>query len=218
MARITLLQLQRRRRDRVSVFLDEEFAFGISLELASGLRLGQELDDEEIAALQAEDAYRVALDRAVRFLASRPRSRRELARRLGRDEIDEATLERVLARLEELGYVDDRAFAEWWVANRAAHRPRGRLALRSELAEKGVPRDIVEEALEGQDDADAALRLAMERRERYRGLDRAGFDRRLGGYLRRRGFRYEEVRDALEEAWRALASDGVGGTGIDTRA
>lgn len=206
MARITLLQLQRRRRDRVSVFLDEEFAFGVSLELASGLRLGQELDGEQIAALRAEDAYRVALDRAVRFLASRPRSRRELARRLGRDEIDEATLERVLARLEELGYLDDRAFAEWWVANRAAHRPRGRLALRSELAEKGVPRDIVEEALEGQDDADAALRLAMDRRERYRGLDREGFDRRLGGYLRRRGFRYEDVREALEEAWRALAS------------
>lgn len=201
---VTQLQLQRRRTDRVNVFLDDEYAFSLALDLAAGLSRGQVLSDGDVEGLRAEDAYRVALDRALGYLASRPRSRAEIDGYLREREVDEPARGRVLERLETLALVDDHAFAAWWVANRGAHRPRGRLALRSELAARGLSRDAIEAAVAEVDDEDAAVALALSRAERYRGLDRAGLEHRLGGYLRRRGFDYATVRRALDAAWSRL--------------
>jgi len=202
---VTQLQLQRRRTDRVNVFLDEEYAFSLVLDLAAGLARGQVLSDADVERLQAEDAYRVGLDRALRYLGSRPRSRAEVEGYLRERDVPEAVAGRVLERLAGLDLVDDRAFAVWWVANRAAHQPRGRLALRSELAARGVDRRTIEEAVIEVDDEEAAVALARSRAERYRGLPREGFDHKLGGLLRRRGFGYEATRSALDAAWEQLS-------------
>jgi regulatory protein len=207
MARITLLQLQRRRTDRVNVFLDDEYAFALALPLAISLRKGQELSQAEIDALQAEDAFHTSLDRAVGLLARRPRSASEIRRYLeGRDE-PEAVIERVVTRLQERGYLDDEAFAAWWVQNRLRNRPRGRWALRQELTQRGVGSEHIAAALVGIDDAQTALDLALKRAERYRGLDRDGLRRKLGAYLRRRGYGFEVVRKALDAVWEILSSD-----------
>jgi len=201
---VTQLQLQRRHTDRVNVFLDEEFAFSLALDLAAGLARGQALSDAEVERLRAEDAYRGALDRALRFLGARPRSQREVDAHLREREVADPVRRRVIQRLEALALVDDRAFADWWVANRGASQPRGRLALQSELAARGLDRDTIEDALAAVDDASSAEDLARSRAGRYRGLDRAGFERKLGGYLRRRGFDYDVVRHALDAAWSSI--------------
>ena len=115
---------------------------------------------------------------------------------------------RVLQRLVEGAYLDDEAFAAWWVRNRQRNRPRGRWALRQELLQRGVGSEAVAAALVGVDDEQAARDLARRRAERYRGLDRDGLRHKLGGYLRRRGFGYDVVRTALEEAWHVLHPEG----------
>jgi len=200
---VTLLQLQRRRPDRVSVFVDDEFRLALALDVAAGLTLGQALTDAEIARLAAEDAYRTALERALARLARRPRSRAEIERDLAGRDVPPQVAARVLDRLVELELVDDAAFAAWWVESRGANRPRGRIALRSELAARGVERADIDDALAAVDDEDAACALAVARAARYAGLARDAFDHRLGGYLRRRGFAYDAVRRALDAAWAA---------------
>lgn len=203
MPAITLLQLQRRRSDRVNVHLDDEYAFSLALDLAAALHLGQELDPASIEALRTEDAYRVALDRGAAYLQARPRSEAEVRRRLAEKACDPDAIDRAIARMQQLGYLDDGAFARWWVANRLQHRPRGRLALRSELRGCGVADEHVEAALRDVDDEAAATSLAISKAERYAGDDRSAFDRWLGSHLRRRGFDYGAIRHALDRAWKS---------------
>ncbi|MBA3586826.1 MAG: regulatory protein RecX, partial [Chloroflexi bacterium] len=85
-----------------------------------------------------------AMETAIRFLATRPRTRWELDRRLRRAGVGEPDIEATLSRLAELGYVDDAAFARWWAEQRDRHAPRGRRAIEVELRQHGVERDVIE--------------------------------------------------------------------------
>ncbi len=208
MPSITRLQLSRRRKDRVHVHLDHEYAFSLPLELAASLRKGQDLTADDVAQLRGEDSYRHALDRALGFLGYRPRSRDEVAGYLTRQDTPEGVAERVLTRLTDLGLIDDRAFAEWWVENRLHHQPRGPRALRHELAVRGVSRAIISAAIEGIDEEALATEVALGRASRYAALDHDAFRRRLGGFLRRRGFGAEPVRSAVNEAWSQCGTAG----------
>jgi len=200
MPTITRLQLQDAHKNRVNVFLDEEYAFSLALDLAATLRKGQDLSNDDIAALRAEDAYRRALDDAMHLLGYRPRTRGEIERRLAERDVEAGTIERVLARLVEMGLVDDAAFARAWVEQQSRFRPRGRRALRHELSVRGVPAPIIDDAIADVDEPALARRLALEQAPRHSGLDRQAQARKLAGYLERRGFGVEAVRAAIEAA------------------
>lgn len=202
---ITALQLQRTHKDRVNVYLDGEYAFSVGLDLAAGLRRGQVLDVDAIAAVRSEDAYRIALAQALQWLGYRPRSSGELAARLARGGTDPAHIGRVIDRLRELQLVDDAAFADWWVAQRLEHRPAGARALTHELRQRGVEPDLIADAVAGLDEPALAARLALQHAPRYRAHGRPVFERRLAGVLQRRGFDGETIRAAVAAAWTAHA-------------
>jgi regulatory protein len=115
--------------------------------------------------------------------------------------VAEDIIEQVSARLRDQRLVDDQAFAQEWVENRSAFRPRGRYALRSELRQKGVPDPIIEQTLEDINESDLA-RLAAEKKARQlQELDWKEFFKKLSGHLSRRGFGYEIVVEASRQAW-----------------
>jgi regulatory protein len=122
-------------------------------------RTGSERLEARRARLErhaAESDPAVAMNAAARFLEQRSRSVDEVRRHLGQAAFPEALVERTVERLVELGILDDRAFAAAWVESRDRARPRGQVALRRELARKGVDREIVAAVLAGRDDAVAA--------------------------------------------------------------
>lgn len=195
---ITGLEVQKRSPERVSVYLDGEFAFGLPAIEAARLHQGQVLSEAEIAALRALDDLSRAIDYAARLLARRPYSSAEIRRSLAAREVAPTTIEEALARLESLGYVDDRAFAQFWVENRERFRPRSPQALRHELRQKGLAADIIEAALSALDARESAVRAAQEPLRRLRGQTRAEVQIRLGAFLARRGFDYDIIREAVE--------------------
>lgn len=97
----------------------------------------------------------VVMEAAATFLAVRPRSVAETRRRLRHLGYPAALCDEVVDRLVELDYLDDRTFARAWVESRDRARPRGVMALRQELLQKGVPRDIVDEILDERSEAAA---------------------------------------------------------------
>lgn len=196
---ITGLEVQKRNQERVSVYLDGEFAFGLPAIEAAHLRQGQVLSEAEIAALRALDDVARAVDHAARLLARRPYSRAEIRRSLAAKQVVPATIDQALAKLESLGYVDDRAFAQFWVENRERFRPRSPHALRHELRQKGLAADVIEAALSALDARESAVRAAQEPLRRLRGLTRAEAESKLGAFLARRGFSYDIAREAVEE-------------------
>lgn len=127
----------------------------------------------------------------LRRLAHAPRTRSELARDLRRRGADLETIEAVLDDVEDIGLIDDGQFARLWVESR--HRGRGlaRSALRRELSERGVDAEIVTEALEaidGDDERTRAQALVVRRVGLMTHLDSQTRQRRLMGFLMRRGY------------------------------
>ena len=208
--RITALKIQKRKKDRVNVFIDDQFAFGLSLIEAAKLRKGQTLTEAEITRLRDKDAIQQAIDRAARFLAYRPRSTDEVRRNLSKKNIPPTVIDAALEQMSTQGYLDDRAFALFWIENRNAFKPLGSRALRYELRQKRVPDTIIDEVLDayGVDDADAAYRAASQRAGRLRNMTRRDFQNKVGSFLQRRGFAYNIARVAIERLMEELDEPG----------
>jgi len=202
--RITALTFQKRNQERVNVYLDGRFAFGLAAIQAATLRVGQFVSASEVAELRERDSEEQAYEWALNLLAYRPRSAAEISRRLHQADFPSWAIEGALARLEELRLIDDHAFARYWVENREEFRPRGRRMLRWELQQKGVADEIIDEVLAPLDDTATACRLARKRASPLRHLDEATFHRRLGAYLARRGFPYPIIGDVVREVWEEL--------------
>lgn len=204
--KITALKVQQKNKQRVNVYLDGVFAFGLAAIIAATLRVGQFLSDPEAEALRRRDAEERVYEAALRFLSYRPRSADEVRRHLVGKQIPEDLIARTVEKLAGSGLVDDQAFAHFWVENRASFRPRGQAALRYELRRKGVGEEAIDAAIRGVDEDDGAYRVALTRALRLQNVDRDTFYRRLGDLLRRRGFSYETVRETVERLWQERTS------------
>jgi len=201
MRKITAITIQKN-PNRVNISLDDGFAFGLSRIVAAWLRLGQELSDEKIAALQTEDAREVALGKALRFLGYRPRSVQEVRENLQKHEIPETVIEEVLKRLQDTNLLNDQQFAQAWVENRSTFRPRSRRALAMELRQKGLDDEVVQDALDDNVDENAlALEAARKHARKVQHLEWPDFRQKLGGFLGRRGFSYAVVAPVLRQVW-----------------
>ncbi len=166
----------------------------------------------------AVDDPAVVLEAAARFLEARSRSVTEVRRRLTRAGYRAELVDGAIERLTELGMLDDASFGRAWVESRDRARPRGEIALRRELALKGVDRAIVDELLEerraaadpeaGSTDLAAARRLLEKSRRAFaRVADPRQRRQRAYALLARNGFDPETCREAARELDADTAED-----------
>lgn len=206
MPRITKMRPSKRRPGWIELFLDGVFLCPLPARVArqEGLKEGLILDAPELEALQEQGRRSDATERALHYLAGRPRSRFQLERYLRRKGHEGSAVREAVERCVELGYLDDLEFAAAFARDRIRLRPRSVALLEAELRERGVSRcdarTGVAEALEEEGvDEEELLRRAAEkawRRLCAQRPDRAR--RRLLGYLVRRGFRRADIRTALD--------------------
>lgn len=204
---ITALTSQQRRTNRVNVFLDGEYAFSLALDVAARLRVGDSLSAEQIAALQAADAVVRGKEQAVGLISRRPRSVAEIARYLNQKGYDAAAVDTIVADLQRVDLLNDDAFARYWVEQRETFRPRSHLALRQELMQKGVARDLITLVLADVDEETAAYRAAEPKARQWARLPEQAFQQKLGQFLLRRGFQYDIIKQVTNNLWRDLAAD-----------
>jgi regulatory protein len=204
--RITALQVQKRNRERVNVFLDGEFAFGLSRIVAAWLEVGQELSEEKIARLQGEDTREVAYQQALNFLNYRPRSEAEVRRNLEEHEFSEEIIAEVLERLRQARLLDDTRFARAWVENRSEFRPRSRRALALEMRRRGLDDPAITEALEQVDDDAMAYQAAIKQSRKIKSADWLDFRQKLSSFLARRGFPYDVILPTVKRVWSEIKS------------
>lgn len=209
--RITSLTPQQRDPERVNVFLDGVFAFGLhqDLVLEAQLFAGMDLDEESIDALLARDLVRQAISAALNFLAYRPRAEGEIRTRLRQRGFPDTAIADTIAKLRDWRYVDDQDFAERWIGNRLEQRPRSARMIAMELRGKGVDAGTVAEAVDraGIDERTDALRIATERWGRLADLDAPVRQRRITGFLSRRGYGFDVIRDVLKHLEQDVADD-----------
>ncbi len=204
---ITALQVQKRDKERVNVFIDGEFAFGLNLMDAARLRKGQVLAEDEIAVLRNEDAIVKAVNTAAHFLSYRPRSEQEVRRNLTEKETPEDVVDLAVGRLTTLGYLDDAAFARYWVDNRNQFKPLSHRALRQELRQKGIADGLISEALGDQDESELAYAAATTQLRKLRNRTEREFKTKIINFLQRRGFSYSTTQAVVVRLIETLEGD-----------
>jgi len=202
-SRITELRTGRRREKRINVFLDGRFAFSLGAEVAAkeDLQVDQELSVAQVEALTGSDQLQRCLEAAYRYLSYRPRSESEIRERMQRRGFAVETIDTAIARLREQNLLDDEAFAQFWKENRESFSPRSQWLTKLELKRMGVTNNAIEQVVAGMDDGENAYRAALQKTRRGAPADYPSFRRRLGDYLRRRGFNYEVIGHTLERVW-----------------
>lgn len=201
MSKITALQPQKRDPQRVNIHLDGEYAFSLARIVAAWLKVGQELSEEKIASLQAEDARERAYQQALLFLSYRARSESEIRQNLRKHEIPEEIIEQTLERLRENQLANDEKFARAWVENRNTFRPRSRRALTVELRQKGLSDEAAQSALAGLDEEALAYEAGLKKARRLEVLEWNEFRKKLSEFLARRGFPYSVIAPVVSRIW-----------------
>ena len=201
MKKITALIVQKRDPNRVNLYLDGEYAFGLARIVAAWLKVGSELDEKKIEQLQAEDARERALQQALLFLSYRTRSESEIRQNLRKHEIPEIVIDETLDRLKRDGLANDDKFAQAWVESRSTFRPRSRRMLAMELRQKGLDNESMQSALKNVDDEPLAYDAAQKRAVRFKDLEWSEFRKKLSEFLARRGFSYAVIAPVVTRIW-----------------
>jgi regulatory protein len=202
---ITQISEQKRRANRRSVYLDGKFGFACNLNVVARFRLreGMTITPEQLVAIQQGEVRQECFDRTIRCLERRLHSRSELKTKLRKYEYGDAMIDDVLDQLEQLGYIDDKRFAETRAELSAKYKHHGPNRARVELARKGVPRETarqaVEHVYEAHDSSAVARDLARKKMKSLARLEPAVAKRRLYGMLLRRGFDYDTIKPIIEE-------------------
>lgn len=197
--KVTSLEPQKKRKNRLNLYIDGEFKAGIDAGTAAslGLFVGKEIDESVLNEISDEESYQLCLDKAFLLLSIRMQTEHELWEKLGKKSLRK-DIGRTIARLKELGYVNDAKFAQLWVESRSHNH--GPNSLRTELIRKGIKREIIDETLSNMN-ADQQLEAA---RDIVRAKDKSGYTKderfqKLGGLLSRRGFSYDVIKRALQK-------------------
>ncbi|MGW6589178.1 MULTISPECIES: recombination regulator RecX [Streptomyces] len=194
------------RRSRGGAGAGSGFGEGAGRRARSGTRSSGSPSSSRAEKGEPRDPVEQARNICLRLLTGTPRTRKQLADALRKREIPDEAAEEVLARFEDVGLIDDAAFAGAWVESRHHGRGLARRALVRELRTKGVDSAVIDEAV-GQLDSDqeeeTARELVARKLRSTRGLDRDKRLRRLAGMLARKGYgegmALRVVRQALEE-------------------
>jgi len=196
-------------KTRVNVFIDGSFAFSVNREVAVeyNLRTGLEVDEDWLPQLERADNKRRCFNAACLLLGYRPRGEAELKRRLERRGFDAGLVDEVARDLASRGWLNDAEFARFWTENCREFKPQSAALIRSELKQKGVGAELIEQAVAECDDYQSAWQAARPRALKISGLDYNTFRRRIGGFLQRRGFGYGVIKPVTESLWREINAE-----------
>ena len=187
---------------RWNVFVEGEFALSLSAETlaSSGLKAGQEVGQEALFALKDKEERRRARERALYLLDMRSHTKKELSDKLSKTVSAEIAAE-TAQRLEELGLVDDEAYARRLAHSLTEQKGWGAQRIRQRLYEKGVPREVaasaMQELAETTDTHEQLLRV-IEKKYASRLSDQKSVEKTIAA-LMRLGYRYGDIRAALSE-------------------
>jgi regulatory protein len=208
MKEITRLTQQKNDPNRVNVFIDGSFSFGVSRILGVSLRVGQKISEEEINKITKDDSFEKVFQSALHFLSFRNRSVNEIEMHLAKKGFFENDIIQVIDCLKSRGYLDDENFAKEWVESRSASKPRGRRLLAYELKQKKINSDMIALALQGlPNECDLALKAAKKVVFRNKKMEYDLFNKKVTGFLLRRGFDFELIQEARKILWEEVQQE-----------
>ncbi|MBU1172543.1 MAG: RecX family transcriptional regulator [Proteobacteria bacterium] len=197
---ITQLEVQQKNKKRVSVYLDDRYAFSLSIFAAARLGSGQRLTEEAVETLEREDLEERAYEAAVRFLGYRARSVREMRQYLSQKRYPAPCRDKIITKLQGQNYLNDQEFSRLWIEDRRRLNPKGTWALKQELLQKGITDDMIDTALAHYDEEEAAWTALIPKLRQWENADPETLKKKIYGFLSQRGFSYDTTLAMVDRA------------------
>ncbi len=200
---ITSIEAQKKRRNRLSIFLDGEFAFGLHVAIVArfNLKTGDVLANERISDILHSEDFRKVKENAFRYLGRRAHSEQELRIKLKQKDYNESSVSEVINELKQSGFINDLDFARAFTRSRLLSKPMGAKGLRSALWRKGIEEKIIDkvvcEAFSEKSEEAFARALVARKQESFRNLDTLVKKKRLQDLLLRRGFTWDVITEVM---------------------
>ena len=193
---------QQKDKNRVNIYLDGKFSFGIDLEnyVKLGLRVEQELTQEQIDEITKKAEFHKTFEKILNFAMVRPRSEKEYKDWMKRKKVSETIHDGLLKKLENFELLNDSKFAMWWVEQRNNFRPKPVRVLKLELRNKGLDKNIIDDVFENTqvDEAKIAKDLLQKNQYKWNKYDTQIAKRKRIEYLGRKGFSWDVIKKAIE--------------------
>ncbi len=195
--KITDITQQKKRSDRYSIYIDGEFALGLSQNdlVDLGLKIDQEITPQELEQYRHDSELGKAYDKALNYISIRDRSEKEINDYLYKKQYAQEIIKEVISKLENLGLIDDVKFVHTWIQWRAS-KLSSKIKIRQELMQKGIDSQIINEALASIDETEEVAK-AKELADKY--AYRYDSRQKLMAYMSRRGYSYDVIRQAIED-------------------
>jgi regulatory protein len=192
---------QQKNKNRVNVYLDDEFGFGIDLDnfVLLHLKVDQELTEKEIEEIVKKAEFQKTWDKLLRFAMVRPRSEKEIRDYFRRKKVHESLHEKLFEKLRHFELIDDEKFAKWWIDQRANFKPKPKRILIQELRIKGIDKEIIDEVLgeEVVDEEKMAKELIEKKMYKWKGLEPHLARQKMSQYLVGKGFGWDVIEKVL---------------------
>ncbi|MBM7870001.1 regulatory protein [Clostridium pascui] len=202
---ITKIEVQKRNKNRVNVYVDEDFLFACSAEIIYnyGLKSGEKIDIDKIKIIIEEDNYIKCKNDALHSIEKAYKTEKQVVQKLLAKGYEKSTIEKAILFLKEYNFLDDSKFADMYVKEKLLSQ--GRNKIKYSLMQKGLDESLIKEKLQNIDkekEGDSLERIGMAKYEQLikREEDTRKIYKKLGDYLMRRGYPWDDVKSFLNRA------------------
>ncbi|MDW5300051.1 MAG: RecX family transcriptional regulator [Sedimentibacter sp.] len=204
MKKITKIEYQKKNKDRVSIYLDDNYAFGIDLNIMIKYSLAKnmELEDDFINEILKSDEEMNAYNYAISVLSRNSKSEKQLMQKIKDKGYEEQFIENVIVKLKQQKYIDDEAYSEAFINNKINISKDGKRKIKEALYNKGIDKQIIDEKLQEITDDDEIERACLLGAKKLRTIKEEDIRKRrmkLANYLISKGFEYSTVKKVISK-------------------
>lgn len=201
---ITKIEVQKRNKDRVNIYINEEYAFSLSSELVykEGLKLKQTIDIDKMKKVAKEDSYIKCKEAALRIVEKTYKTQKEIKDKLFLKGYDENTIDRTIEFLEEYNFIDDKNYTRMYVSDKI--KKQGANKIKYELTKKGVSEELIKDQISNIDkdsEKEVAYLLAEKKYSilKKREGDKYKLSQKLYRFLISKGYEYDIVSEIVKK-------------------
>lgn len=195
---ITKIEVQKRNKERVNIYIDNEYSFSLSAELVykEGLKANEKIDVEKIESIAKEDNYLKCKNAALRIVEKSYKSEKELKDKLLLKGYDNSTIDKTLNFLKEYNFLSDTNYVKMYVKDRS--RLQGKKKIKYDLIKKGINDNLIEKeisSIDEEEEREVAYNMGLKKYNvlSKRESDKYKLSQKLYRFLLSKGYDYDIV-------------------------
>ena len=195
---MVITAVEPRRKQMCALFIDGEYVMNLDAQtlIENRFDVGREIDDDALKEIIEKSGERRAKEKALWLISYRNHSEKELFDKLRRD-FDEASAQKAVSRMAELGLINDEEFAKAYARRLVYGKKLSAKAAEYELLRKGIDKPTAEQVI-GELDYDAQAQIIDFINRKYKNISDEKIKRRAVAALQRKGYGWDEIKSALE--------------------